>query len=505
MTRPLHNLSGGLHLATHKDESKAVESILVPLPKQIILPLKQHIGTPSIPVVSVGDRVLKGQIIAMPDGHVSVPVHASTSGTITNIGDYHIPHPFGIKEPCIVIEPDGQDELFAIEAVQDYEALGPKEMQEIIRNCGIAGLGGAGFPAHVKLREGVENAVDTLIINGVECEPFITCDDRLIREKAIYVVSGARMIRHAVQARHCVIAVEDDMPEAFDALAEQLTAFDDIELVKVPTCYPAGGEKQLIQVLTGKEVPSGGYSIHIGIIVHNVATAAAVYRAVTRGEPMISRYVTVTGEVKAPRNLQVLLGTPVSDCLKLCDYEDSEDNQIIVGGPMMGTHVKDGNIPVTKTTNCIIVRRKNPPTQDLPCIRCGRCAEVCPVDLLPQQLYQFSKSDQFDDAKQHHLFDCIECGCCSYVCPSHIPLVQYYRYAKFEIALEEQRLDGAARSEQRFLKHKQRLGQHQEKANLHKPGANQTTEINTDEAGKKAFVKAAVERSMKKKQQKQDL
>ncbi len=471
-----------------------------PLPARVILPLKQHIGTACAAAVGIGDRVLKGQIIATAAGDVSVPVHASTSGTVTDIGDYHIPHPFGIRETCIVIEPDGLDEVYATEAIQDYESLGPRELQDVIRNCGIAGLGGAGFPAHVKLREGVENAVDTLIINGVECEPYITCDDRLIREKAVYVISGARMIRHAVQAKHCVIAIEDDMPEAYDALAEQLTASDDIELVRVPTCYPAGGEKQLIQVLTGKEVPSGGFSIHIGIIVHNVATAAAVYRAVTRGEPMISRYVTVTGEVKTPRNLQVLLGTPVRDCLMLCGYEDDENTRIIVGGPMMGTHVRDYNIPVTKTTNCIIVTRNPPRMTQQPCIRCGRCAQACPVELLPQQLYQFAKADRFDEAREHHLFDCIECGCCSYVCPSHIPLVQYYRYTKFEIALEERRQQDAARHELRYRLHQQRnAAQRRSKTAKRRQEPDATTAGTADMADMRAVVRAAVERTLKKK------
>lgn len=501
MTRTLHRFSGGLRLDTHKHESRDVPSMLVPLPGQIILPLKQHIGLAARPLVNLGERVLKGQIIAEPEGYVSVPVHATTSGVVRDIGDYHIPHPFGIREPCIVIDVDGLDELFPIEAVTDYEALTPQALQEIIRDRGIAGLGGAGFPAHVKLKEGVDNAVDTLIINGVECEPYITCDDRLIREKAMYVVSGARMIRHAVNAKHCVIAVEEDMPEAHDALAEHLTDHDDIELVRVPTRYPAGGEKQLIQVLTGKEVPSGGFSINIGIIVHNVATAAAVYRAVTRGEPLISRYVTVTGEVKTPRNLQVLLGTPVSDCLKLCGYEDSDDTRIIVGGPMMGTQVRDCNIPVTKTTNCIIVRRKIPPIQELPCIRCGRCADVCPVNLLPQQLYLYAKADRFDETRQHHLFDCIECGCCSCVCPSHIPLVQYYRYAKFEIALEEQRRQGATRAEQRYLNRKRRLQQRQEDKQQQKAGSTTTaTESADTDADRKAFVRAAVARTRSRKE-----
>ena len=261
--RELHNFPGGLLLEPHKEITDQKMSILQPLPERVFLPLRQHIGRPAESVVKIGDKVLKGQIIARPDGHISVPIHASTSGKITDIDDYPIPHPTISKAPCIVLKPDGNDAWFDIQPTEEYDRTEPVKLQGLIRDCGIVGLGGAGFPAHVKLMEGVENAVDTLIINGVECEPHITCDDRLIQEKASYVVSGARMIRHAVQARHCVIAVEDDMQLAYDTLAGLVD--DDLELVKVPTRYPAGGEKQLIKILTGKDVPSEGLPIHIGI------------------------------------------------------------------------------------------------------------------------------------------------------------------------------------------------------------------------------------------------
>ncbi len=493
MTRKLSQFFGGLELTTHKDLSKDKGSILTPLPKRIILPLQQHIGIAAEAIVAVGDKVLKGQIIAEANTYISVPVHASTSGTIVDIGYYHIPHPFAIKEACIVIEPDGEDKMFTIKAIQDYETLNPEELQNVIRQCGIAGLGGAGFPAHVKLQEGVENSVDTLIINGVECEPYISCDDRLIREKAVYVVAGARMIRHAVQAKHCVIAVEDDMPEAYETLAAEIQDDYDIELLKVPSRYPAGGEKQLIQLLTGKQVPSGGLAIHIGVVVHNVATAAAVYRALSRGEPMISRYVTVSGKVKEPRNVQVLLGTPVSDCLKLCGYEKENETRIILGGPMMGMHVKDEKLPITKTTNCILVLDREKPVVELPCIRCDRCSDVCPVKLMPQELYRFTKADLFNQAKDYHLFECIECGCCSYSCPSNIPLVQYYRYAKQEIALEERRKIGADKARQRFLQRKERLSKQEDEK---KRQSKQTTSTLEDtKEDKQKFIREAIARS----------
>ncbi len=455
MTRALHAFPGGLPLAHHMEWTCGEESLLQPLPERIVLPLQQHIGLPAAPVVRVGDRVLKGQLIAQASGYVSVPIHASTSGTVIDIGLHPVPHPAGISATCIVIEPDGDDRWCEIRAVDEYTAVDPRRLQEVIRECGITGLGGAGFPAHVKIMEGVEQAVDTLIINGVECEPFITCDDRLIQEKATYVVAGTRMIGHAVQAKHRVIAVESDMPAAYAALASLVG--DDIELVQVPARYPAGGEKQLIQVITGREVPSGGLAIHIGILVQNVATAAAVYRAVTRGEPVVSRYVTVAGNVPRPRNLQVLLGTPVADCLRTCGHVPVPGERIVLGGPMMGMHVRDTAVPITKTSNCILVQDAPAGAPEQPCIRCGRCADACPVRLLPQQLYLDARAGDIEAAHRHHLFDCIECGCCAWVCPSHIPLVHYYRHAKSEIAAGERRRDGADHARARFEARTERL------------------------------------------------
>ena len=490
MTRALHVFPGGLPLAHYMEWTCGEESLLQPLPERIVLPLQQHIGLPATPIVSVRDKVLKGQRIGAASGYVSVSIHASTSGTVTDIGDHPVPHPAGITARCIVIEPDGEDRWCEIKAVDEYMSVDPRRLQEVIRDCGITGLGGAGFPAHVKINEGVENAVDTLIINGVECEPFITCDDRLIQEKAAYVVAGTRMIGHAVQAKHRVIAVESDMPAAYAALAGLVG--DDIELVQVPARYPAGGEKQLIQVITGKEVPSGGLAIHIGILVQNVATAAAVYRAVTRGEPVVSRYVTVAGTVPRPRNLQVLLGTPVADCLRTCGHEPDPRQRIILGGPMMGQHLRSTNVPITKTSNCILVQSEPEPAPELACIRCGNCATVCPVQLLPQQLYLDARAGNYEAARQHHLFDCIECGCCSYVCPSRIPLVKYYRHAKSHIAAEERRRDGADHARSRFQARNDRLRANTEE----KPDADA---INTAAANSE-YVQAAVERSRTRRQ-----
>jgi Na+-translocating ferredoxin:NAD+ oxidoreductase subunit C len=498
MSRMLNAFHGGLRLETFKDLSNKEASELHPLPERLILPLQQHIGIPAVPVVRIGDQVLKGQVIARAGGYVSVPLHASTSGKVLDIGNYPVPHPSELKEPCVVIETDGDDKWFDIRPTNDYLSVDPRELQKVIRECGIIGLGGAGFPAHVKLNEGVENAVDTLIINGAECEPYITCDDRLIQEKAHYIVAGTRMILHAVQAEQCVIAVEDDMEQAFEALAKWVD--DDIELVRIPTRYPAGGEKQLIQVITGREVPSGGFPIDIGIVIHNVATAAAVYRAVTRGEPIVSRYVTITGQVDRPRNLQVLLGTPVKDCVEKCGRKNFDDCRVILGGPMMGMHVKNPDIPIIKTTNCVLIRNKEPVVPEMPCIRCGKCVDVCPIRLLPQQLYWHSRANDFDAAHRDHLFDCIECGLCAYVCPSHIPLVQYYRYAKSRIADEERRQRGADHSRARFLARQERLLRKESvQQEMHSGSDVDEEETEPGPEDKQDYIRAAVERSRQKR------
>ncbi|MDQ4423881.1 MAG: electron transport complex subunit RsxC [Thalassolituus sp.] len=470
----LHEFDGGIHPPENKRQSNSRPIRKASLPAELVLPLHQHIGAPANPVVAVGDSVLKGQVIAEPEGFVSAPLHAPTSGKISAIEARQVPHASGLSETCIVIEPDGEETWAEHQGLCD--ALGlehcddiPKEkLIERIRDCGIAGMGGAGFPTAVKLHTGQHN-IDTLILNGAECEPYITADDMLMREHASEVIRGAQILLQILGAERCLIGVEDNKPEAIAALEDALVQHNEehhIDVVTIPTKYPSGGEKQLIQILTGKEVPSGGIPASLGIVCQNVGTAAAIADAVDLGRPLISRITTVTGDaVRDKGNWEVLLGTPVSHLLSLSGYRPAKRERVVMGGPMMGFALPTTGLPVVKTTNCLLAPTdKELPTNNpaMACIRCGLCADACPADLLPQQLYWFSKAQEFDKAEQHNLFDCIECGACSYVCPSEIPLVQYYRFSKG--AIREERA-AAEKAEQARIRYEARIErQEREKA-----------------------------------------
>lgn len=449
--RPLFGFPGGVHPPEHKTDSSEVPIRAAAVPSTLVIPLAQHVGAPAEPVVAVGERVLAGQLVAKARGAVSANVHASSSGTVTAIGPRAVQHPSGMPQTCIVIETDGRDEWVPRTGIPDWTACTPDALREVIRIAGIAGLGGAGFPTAVKLAP--RAPVQQLILNAVECEPYITADDRLMRERAPGIIEGLRILQHVTGAAEVLVGIEDNKPEAIAAM-RAAAADTGIDILVVPTKYPSGGEKQLIQNLTGKEVPSGGLPADVGVVCHNTGTAWAVWRAVVHGEPLVSRIVTLTGEALAWRgNVEARIGTPVADLLREAGLDASRLHRLVMGGPMMGFTVTDTAAPLVKTTNCLLAataRELPDPAPEQPCIRCGACAEACPASLLPQQLYWFSRSGELDKARDHHLMDCIECGACAYVCPSSIPLVQYYRHAKGEIRLKEAEARKAEHAKQRF-------------------------------------------------------
>jgi len=436
--RKLFDFHGGVHPPSHKAQSTRTPIAPAPLPSRLVVPLHQHAGETAKPVVKPGEHVLKGQLIGMPDGAVSSAVHAPTSGTIAAIDMQPVAHPSGLPNLCATLIADGSDEWAARKTV-DYREHSPSALQHLLRMAGVVGLGGAAFPSDVKLRSGTQR-VTTLILNGAECEPYISCDDMLMRERAAEIAHGAEMLRYMLGAEAVLYGVEDNKPEAVAAL--QLAIRDGgyaHEAVAIPTVYPGGSAKQLIRVLTGLEVPSGKLPTEIGVQCFNVATAYTVHRALARGEPLLSRIVTVTGNVRRAQNFEALIGTPIAELVALAgSLEDT--GGYIMGGPMMGFPLPDIRVPLVKASNCVIATSAKlfpPPPPAMPCIRCTRCADACPAELQPQDLFWFAQSREFGRAQAFSLFDCIECGACSYVCPSHIPLVQFYRFAKSEIRARE--------------------------------------------------------------------
>ena len=443
MSRELFSFNGGVHPPEHKSESN-IRPIHPPLlPRRLVIPLRQHIGTPAKPIVEIGERVLKGQMIAAADGAISAAIHASSSGIVTAIDLQTMPHASGLPDLCISIHTDGRDE-WAPRVPLDYLQYTPDALLAQLQNFGLAGLGGAVFPSAVKLE--VPEAIPTLILNGGECEPWITCDDVLMRQHAREILQGLAVMRHMLGSSEILVGIEDNKPEALAAMQNAAATLDFVvDVIAVPTRYPSGGGKQMIKMLTGKEVPSGKLPTDIGIQMFNVGTAYALYRAVFLGEPLISRVVTVTGHVLRPQNMHVLIGTPMQTLIDAAGERDGSSG-VLMGGPMMGVAMPNTQVPVVKATNCVLVQSRElfaPLPPALPCIRCARCADACPANLQPQDLFRFAKVDDFERAEAYHLLDCIECGCCNYVCPSHIPLVDFYRYAKAQIGARAQEKQAA--------------------------------------------------------------
>ncbi|WP_318487026.1 electron transport complex subunit RsxC [Photobacterium leiognathi] len=450
----LWDFHGGIHPAENKDLSNKSPIVNAGIPQELVLPLKQHIGSKGDIIVAVGDKVQKGQPLTQGDIAMCVPVHAPTSGTITAIEQRTTAHPSGLSDLCIVIAPDQQDTWCDKTTYADYEDRDPAELIDAIRLNGIAGLGGAGFPTARKLQGGLGN-VDILIINAAECEPYITADDRLMRDYAEEVIEGVRILRHIISPKLTIIGIEDNKPEAIKALEQHVKEDDNILIRVVPTKYPSGSSKQLVKILTGREVPSQSRSTSVGVIMQNVGTAFAIKRAIIDGEPLIERVVTLTGEAFKERgNVFAMLGTPIAYLLDKFGYKaDKKHPRVIIGGSLMGFTLPHSNVPITKMTNCILApKRKELPlhTYEMACIRCSACADVCPSSLLPQQLQWYAKDQNYEKCEEYNLQDCIECGACAYVCPSEIPLVQYYRQAKAEIWARSQDEINAERARQRF-------------------------------------------------------
>ncbi|EMU1127152.1 TPA: electron transport complex subunit RsxC [Citrobacter koseri] len=453
------DFDGGIHPPEMKTQSNGTPLRQVPLAPRFIIPLKQHIGAEGELCVKVGDRVLRGQPLTRGRGRM-LPVHAPTSGKVIAIAPHSTAHPSALAELSVMIDADGEDRWIERDGWADYQRRSREELITRIHQFGVAGLGGAGFPTGVKLQGGGDK-IETLIINAAECEPYITADDRLMQDCAAQVVEGIRILAHILQPREVLIGIEDNKPQAISMLRAVLADAHDIALRVIPTKYPSGGAKQLTQILTGKQVPHGGRSSDIGVLMQNVGTAYAVKRAVIDGEPITERVVTLTGEsVSRPGNVWARLGTPVSHLLNDAGFCSSADQMVIMGGPLMGFTLPWLDVPVVKITNCLLApsaTEMGETPEEQGCIRCSACADACPADLLPQQLYWFSKGQQHDKATAHNIADCIECGACAWVCPSSIPLVQYFRQEKAEIYAIAQEEKRAAEAKARFEARQARL------------------------------------------------
>ena len=426
------SFKGGIHPKYNKiTASKKIE--VASLPNKIVLPLSQHVGAPCDPIVNVGDIVKTGQKVAESKAFVSAPIHSSISGTVKAIED--LPHPIsGKPTKSIVIESDEKDEKVEM-SKREYENLSTDELKGIIKEAGVVGLGGAAFPTHVKLSPSPEKKIDTLIINGAECEPFLSTDHRLMLEKSNELLAGIRIIRKILGVKETIIGIEKNKADAIKLLTEKCSG-QNIKVVALETKYPQGGEKTLIYAITEKKVPAGGLPMDVGCVVQNIGTCIAVYEAVVLSKPLYERVITVTGRVADSKNLLVRNGTLVKDIIPQVDGYYGEPKKLLMGGPMMGFALPTDDLPVIKGTSGITVFNEediDESRETLECIRCGKCVQNCPMNLHPSLIAKYAQKERIDDAEQKFAMDCFECGCCSFNCPSHIPLVHWIRYAKSEI------------------------------------------------------------------------
>lgn len=422
----------GIHPEYQKEITSNKPITSAQLPSRVVIPLSQHTGAPAKPEVNIGDEVKRGQLIGSPAGFVSAPVHASISGKVTAIAEFL--HPSGRMISSVVIESDGKDEGISFKENVDYMSMGVEEIKAIIKDAGIVGLGGAAFPTNVKLSPPKEKPIDTVILNGAECEPYLTADHRLMVEHSQEIVEGLKIIMKTLGVNKGYIGIEENKPDALEKMREVVSKESNIEIRSLEVKYPQGAEKMLIKAIKGREVPSRGLPMDVGVVVQNVGTALAIYEAVKYGKPLIERVVTVTGKgIKEPKNLMVRIGTLISDVVGQCGGLVNGAVKVIVGGPMMGFAQWSLDVPVIKGTSGILVLTEDEYVSSeeyFPCIRCGNCIDVCPMGLNPSMLSILSEKGRYEETKEYNLFDCFECGSCAFVCPANRPMVQFMRLAK---------------------------------------------------------------------------
>ena len=504
--QPLQHFHGGLVLKHHKRMSCENSLMVASVPEYVDISLRLNRGHVARSLVSIGDHVYKGQVIAEPNTERGCYVHASVSGQVADIRHQPTASPDADVAPVIRIISDPKQQWIELKKPEFTAETEPAAIVDFLQHSGIIGMGGAGFPTHLKYQ--TTKKIHTLIINGAECEPYISCDERLMLDYTADMISGSRWLMQAAGAEQVIIAIEDNMGGVRSLIQKHIqeAGFSNcMRVIKVPTIYPTGGEKQLIKVLTGQEVPSQSIPADLGLIMQNVATAKAVHDAIETGQPNIERVVTVTGDtVNQPRNYLTPIGAPIKHLLQLADTDLSQTDKVIIGGPMMGYAMPHDEIGIDKTTNCILAleaentRKKAP---QMPCIRCGDCVKVCPQELLPQQLFWYIEGNNLDQANQHHVFDCIECGACSWVCPSQINLVDYYRYAKSELTYLNYKENKAQQARQRFENREQRM--QEIKAERQARRARQASRLK-DKGRAQKEISAVLQRIKDKQNQEQD-
>lgn len=440
MLKSFQSFLGGIHPKDGKElaAGEAIESM--PVPKEVVIPLSQHIGAPCAPVVKVGDMVKRGQLIGTAEAFMHADIHASVSGKVKKIEE--MPHSGRITCPAIVIESDGEDAWAeGLPMQRDWKAMSQEKILAAVQSAGLVGMGGATFPAHIKLKPA--KPIDVIIVNGAECEPYLTADYRLMLEQPEQVIEGTEILAKLLDVKTCYIGIEDNKPKAIEALQKAAAGHEGIEVAPLKTKYPQGAEKMLIKVIAGREVPMGGLPMDVGAVVQNAGTVAAIYDAVVKGLPLTERITTVSGDaIRQPKNLRVRIGTSYRDVIAYCGGFKEQPDKLLAGGPMMGMAQFTLDVPVMKGSSGILALTKKVTEHgaESPCIRCGRCVKACPMGLVPSMLSILGERNAVESARDDYgLMNCIECGSCTYVCPAKRNIVQYIRYSKSELRAQQMR------------------------------------------------------------------